>query len=416
MLTKYQKKIYYSAGKRAGLFLKMRLGKTYLTYALLKKHKAKKILIVAPSSAFISWSEVLRRENVISLYKNKNKKKGISYLLQGEGFYLLNKEGFVRFPILPSIRWDAIVLDESTFIKSPQSKVTKYFLKNFNEVPIKYILTGTPSPESELDYVCQLKFLDDTFPDYWKFRNVFCYNPFLYEYRPTKKGTEILNQYLEKYCFFKTRKAVKYGDIKKRKIINIKYSKEMKERLKKLKDKFKVGEKELKYIIEVFSEMKKTASGYDEDWNLIDKKKLNSLKKLLNKTQGKSIIFVDYKKDTEVLSKELNCKFISGAVKVSEREERIQDFKLNKNKNLIYLTSTGRGGMGLNFSEAKNIIYYSQNPSYEIRMQSEDRACKENKTINIYDLCTPFDKRIYRLRKRKMKKSEFYFKFFEEEV
>ncbi len=411
MLNKYQKRVFYRAGKRAGLFYKMRLGKTYITYALLKKYKAERILIIAPSSAFAGWKEVIK-EKIICLYKKEKTD------FRNKGFYLINKEGLndrqYRGFIDQKNLFDAVILDESTFIKSPKSGVSKIVLSRFTYPEIKYVLTGTPSPESSLDFVNQLKFLDNTFPDYWVFRNKFCYNPFLYEFIPTAKGRELLNQYLDKYCFFKNRKAVNFGDVKKRKVIKINYSKKIKKRLNEIADKFISGKKELKYVIQVFSEMKKTASGYDEDFNLICNKKLNSLKKLIDNLKGKTIIFCDYKKDCEVISSVLNCEYISGKIDISKREDIIERFKnISYMNNLVYLQSTGRGGMGLNFSEAKNIIYYSQNPSYEIRRQSEDRAVKENKTVYIYDICTSFDKRIYNLRKRKLKQSEFYFKFFQ---
>ncbi|MEM1913689.1 MAG: SNF2-related protein [Thermofilaceae archaeon] len=101
------------------------LGKTLIAASFIKEVNPKKVLIVAPKSAFPTWQKELDR---LEIPKDK--------------FILTNYEKISRNPIDFPI--DMLVLDEAHRIKNISAKVTRNILK-FSSVDIpKVLLSGTP--------------------------------------------------------------------------------------------------------------------------------------------------------------------------------------------------------------------------------------------------------------------------------
>jgi len=67
------------------------------------------------------------------------------------------------------------VLDESSKIKNIKSQVTKFCLKIAPLFPYRLVMSGTPAPNSELEYWAQLKFLDPGIvpASFYAFRNTY---------------------------------------------------------------------------------------------------------------------------------------------------------------------------------------------------------------------------------------------------
>jgi len=66
--------------------------------------------------------------------------------------------------VVREVQWGAIVLDESHRIKSPGSKVSKWFAKFYETHPDakRICLTGTPTPQDPRDWYGQFRFMDPT--------------------------------------------------------------------------------------------------------------------------------------------------------------------------------------------------------------------------------------------------------------
>lgn len=91
---------------------------------------------------------------------------------------LINYEAVWRDPLkkfLYSMNYDAIILDESHKIKTPSSKVNKCISTLGRRSKCRYILSGTPTPETPIDIYGQYKFLDPTIfgTNFYKFRQRF---------------------------------------------------------------------------------------------------------------------------------------------------------------------------------------------------------------------------------------------------
>ena len=94
--------------------------------------------------------EVAKYSNDTTKYTNKNK---------SNGYIPINKQ-----------KWDVVILDEGTKIRNPETDITQAIInkkESFLPVsPYKMILTGTPAPETTIDYYNLMEFLFGSFVGY----------------------------------------------------------------------------------------------------------------------------------------------------------------------------------------------------------------------------------------------------------
>lgn len=199
------------------LFWDMRLGKSIVTIRIIDEWRQQspiiaknrpdiaenwpipyRILILCPKTVIVSWRNELELEkktffilsatnkdlhsNLLSLaspdnpiycvanyevtkYNNDSSKSKVSS--NGSTSYIpINKQ-----------KWDVVVLDESTKVRNPKTATTEAVIDSrYSSLPAskyKICLTGTPAPETTIDYFNQFKFLFGTFigyQNYYKFR------------------------------------------------------------------------------------------------------------------------------------------------------------------------------------------------------------------------------------------------------
>ena len=202
--------------RNPALFMDMRLGKTVVAIrrALLAPPRDRalglKCLVAAPNSALPGWRHELELEGVTSVAQLTGPRPvRLKLLRQWEhNWYLFNKEGHLALPEVNKYPWDWVILDESWFIANPQARVTKFFLSM--PPSRRMVLTGTPNPESDLQFFCQFKFLNGTVfgsDNYWAFRAKYFKPSFTgYTWEPTPEGKERIQHLVETRSFSLTRK------------------------------------------------------------------------------------------------------------------------------------------------------------------------------------------------------------------
>lgn len=91
--------------------------------------------------------------------------------------FLINPESFkLVLDELMDQDWDAVVVDESSMLKSPRSQITKKMQLFGGRVSRRYIMTATPRPNSSLDFWGQMAFLDQCLGgNYYAFRDRYYY-------------------------------------------------------------------------------------------------------------------------------------------------------------------------------------------------------------------------------------------------
>jgi len=387
-LRKYQVQMldYCMNVQHPALFVQMRLGKTIVTIRSLKLRGAEKVLIVAPYSALYSWRDELELENISNIREIFGKREErLSCIEHVEpGFYLLNKEGHRSVPEVADIHWDAVVLDESYFIHAPKSAAAEFYIENFRDAEYRYILTGTPAPETELNYYNQVKFLSHRYwkeSNYWKFRhNNFAMINFDAVLKPS--GSKYIMRNLARRCFYLSRSDVNLGGEKV-------YEKRFVQMTGKVRAIYERVEKE--FILEYLGLKQETIyaptkyiwlrrlCGGFADQEFISYAKMKELKSLIDIELKKEPTIIlckhvnEVQKVSKYLSKYYKVGMIYGAVdKKKERPRIIREFQEGKLDHIVAQPETIKHGINLSRSDV--VIFYTSPDGGETRTQVEDRV------------------------------------------
>lgn len=386
---------YCLSVQHPALFMEMRLGKTLVTIRALKYFAARRILIVSPYSAFFSWENELLQEGEsrpVELGGSKEKRRETLSLgwETGEKWFIINKEGHMVLPEIAAYPWDSVILDESTCIKNQGNKITGFFTSNFRSVDHRFILTGTPATESDLDYFFQLEFLDPKIFDeeYWVFRRK--YFGFLdYKLAISPQGSKFIPQQLAKHCFFQTRRDCKLGGLKiyERRLVHFTHT--AREAYEKISAEFLLeyqGQIKDSTIFSVtkYIWMRRLCGGMIGDEFVFDGK----LNELLYLIQGELkdqqiVIWCHFTSEIKLVSERLEqegfrCGVIYGNVAQGERRIIAQAFQERQFQLLVAQPECFK--YGANLSCASTMIYYSSPEGLETRLQSEDRTIDVIKT------------------------------------
>lgn len=386
------------------LFLDMRLGKTVITVRrVLGYSDCQKVLIVCPYSAFASWEEELYEssQNYAELVGTRQERLSILKQFTGKWF-LINKEGFLALPEIATYPWDCIILDESTFIKSPSSKITRFFTTNFRAVKYKWILTGTPNPESDLDYFCQFLFLDGGYTfqtsNYYRFRFKW-FRVLEHEWYLTPRGSKFIAERLKNRAFFMTRKEVRGIKEKTRITRKIPLPSTIRKKYDRLEKEFLIDLPDGNltstiWATEKYIWLRALSSGFLPDGSKIWDGKFDELFYLLaGELKGQRVIIWASRIQELLLLEEMisvlgSCALIYGNVPPQKR--KMEEDAFRKGRHRYFLAQPECYKFGANLSEADAMIYFSNSPAYLTRAQSEDRIINLNKNVPslIIDLIT----------------------------
>lgn len=417
ILREYQKTardFLLSTGFGGCLFMEMRLGKTLTAIRALKrilwKKKDAKILIVGPNSTHKGWIEDLADEGFTPVHIFGSAAQKEKKLATPANFYLINKEGYqkgkrvedkktkkmiTKWEPLDGIitDWDAVVLDESHFIKNPQAGVSKFFLKNFNNVPFKICLTGTPFENNELDFVQQYLFiLGDNAPfDYWKFRAVFT-RKVGFNFYLNQNGRKQLDTMASVLAYSLRRKDVNMDKEKIFEVRTVEMPPAARKVYRQVEEEFVLEYKNerriTKFIVEQFSIMRRICGGFiprkDEDGNklppdLVHQAKVKELFTILDENfrDEPVVIFAQYHAELDLIEEHLTkkgfkCGKIDGRVPKGKPRWRIENkFKKGKFDKLIVQPHAVKEGVDLSVADVS--IYYSLPAGYIVWKQTQDR-------------------------------------------
>jgi len=194
---------------RFGIWADMGLGKT-ATMLQHCKNQPMKTLVVCPiniiESAWIDDNEKFGfGHHIVSLWA-KSKRRKIQVIEESWDIGCVNYETFMRYyKEYAAAGVERVIFDESSKIKSYESKVTKNALKFVWMTGIKqcYLLSGTPAPNGEIEYFPQIRCISqNTFPDsFWVFRATYFY-PTGYEGHVWKMKKDMMP------CFMRRMKKV----------------------------------------------------------------------------------------------------------------------------------------------------------------------------------------------------------------
>ena len=414
----------------AALFADMGTGKSFMLInnvaMLYDKGKLNGFLIVAPKGVYRNWYDteipkhlpdhVVYRMAIWSPNPRKAEQKAMDDLFtvtEDLKILVMNIEAFStakgtayakRFLLVHNAM---MAIDESTTIKTPGSARSKNTEKVGRGARYRRILTGSPVTKSPMDLYQQCAFLSDDCLD------VSSYYVFQARYAVT------VERQLNTHSF---KQIVGYRrlDELKEKLDRFAY-RVKKEECLDLPDKLYIKREvdltpeQLKY----YNEMKAFAMAQIDgglvstvnaltqlmrlhqivcghvkldDGTVIElpNKRMDELLSVVEETDGKLIIWANYRHDIEAiklaLSKEYGMNSVGmyyGDTEMDERKRVLEEFQNPDSEMRFFVGNPSTGGYGLTLTAANTMVYYSNSFDLEKRLQSEDRAHRIGQTKNV---------------------------------
>lgn len=429
----HQDKAFAYAKRRSRIFLamEMRLGKSAVTIRWAKARGLTKVLVIAPLTTINpGWVEELQNEGIpdrrIHILSEIAKGDRLAVLRALPGWHLVNYEYVLKHPevleILGDSEHSAIVLDESTRIRSPKAQITKVLLRQ-TKVQHRAELSGLPNPESVLNWFNQIVFMKGDMlgtDNYWKFRSQNFYLPrwSQWDWRAKKGAMERIKNEVHNNVFIMTAKMAGMGNkhIYEKRMVEMNRL-QRKAQLSIVRD-FEYDGDETKWAPVQQTWLARLAGGFTPDGKeLMSDAKLKLLLEILKQEMpGKQlVVWARFRSEIRTIKKFLNSKKIKtemmmGGTDRVERAQRIKRFQSGKTRVLVIQERLGM--FGLNLAVADADVYYSNMWDNEVRSQCEKRIehlTKKRPLLHI-DLMTreSVDEEVVpRLRQKKLTARQF---------
>lgn len=392
---------------RALLSAEMGTGKTQVGVNFIDIMDAVPALIVCPLSVIPAWeSEVeacCERPFVTITGSPKGRAAKLADAILDRKIAIINYDGILSTAKLFS-HWDkfkTVILDESSYIKSPRAQRTKLILKLFKDAAYKICMSGTPITQSPVDIFTQYNFLDPKFlgfGNFYAFRNTYCRMGGYGNYQVIGyNNLHILKRDINRRCI-----VIKKEDIVEHempdKLYHVRYvemSSELKAQYTSMKDdlvlELSTGEElTAPLVLTKILRLQQILSG-----GFLPKEKNEKLKILEEVSDeilscGHSVvIWTRFVSSYTLLSaifrdKGHSISLISGDTK--DRGAEIEKFQSGENK--IMICQVDAGGFGITLTRAHHAIYWENVFSLEKRRQSEDRIHRigQKETCHYIDL------------------------------
>lgn len=127
-------------------------------------------------------------------------------------------------------------------------------------------------------------------------------------------------------------------------------------------------------------------------------KRIEELLSIVEESDGKMIIWANYRHDIEAIKLALAKEYGMNAVGTyygdtddDERKRVLEEFQKPDSEMRFFVGNPRTGGYGLTLTAASIVVYYSNSFDLEVRLQSEDRAHRIGQTKNVtyIDLICP---------------------------
>jgi len=392
---------YAQARDRIALFMEMRLGKSPV--AIRWAAEDRRVLLVAPLSTLLgklNWHGELVREGITPtmlpdikradrerMLRTSRIQHGVLRRRWATGWFGINYEALRTQPEILEAPWDAIVIDESTRIRSPRAQVTKLLLARASHIPRRAILSGLPNPESPLDYFCQFKFLDGEFLGYdnfWAFKQGQFVQTFpQWNWQPKRGVRQKIKEAVHSRAFVLTRKQAGVGSEKLREQRSVALNPAQKRAIKEIKRDYAIDGTETKWAPVAHLWQQRLAGGFHPiTQELLNDAKIRLAEELvMDEFRRQSLVMwfrfnheIDYfYKWMRKRNRKLKVERVHGNVKDSKLVRGPVQDRFQDGTTRLVLLQIKLGKFGWNLSKASTAIYYSNSYEFEDRSQSEDR-------------------------------------------
>ena len=409
-------------------FMEMGTGKSKVLLdnaaILYDKGEINALLLIAPKGVYKNWfdSEIPTHlvdhiDKKMVLWKSSDKSikqiKKLNTLFEPGSdlrILIMNVESFssgngseFAYKFLSAHPKSMVAIDEATTIKTPTSNRTKNILKLSNHCKYRRILTGSPVTKSPLDLYSQCAFLDPWLLDHQSFYT------FKSRYSICKKievngrrieivvGYRNLPELSDKVKTFSQR-VLKEDclDLPEKTFVKhyVELTKEQKkvyEQMKKEAIAFLDGK--MQSTATVMTQLMRlhqiTCGHFTADDGTIKDlpcSRLGELMDILEKIEGKTIIWSHYTHDVKRIIAEIKKVYgedsvvdYYGATDTDSRSANIKKFQTD-DRCRFFVGTTHTGGYGITLTAGSNMVYFSNGYDLEKRQQSEARIDRIGQT------------------------------------
>lgn len=380
------------------------------------------LLVLAPNSVHVNWSadeipihmpdEVRERSRILTWYTAKSRNKGtareMSALLAHDGLAVLVMSynafctdlGAKAAKKLLQDRRCMYVIDESTRIKSPGTKVGRRVIASSSYAAYRRALTGTPVDNSPFDVYAQCKFVR---PDLWASLGLRTFDLFkkrfgLFERRTNfaqGRQYDALVRYLDLDDLHTIVDSVGSRLLKADVLdlppktyekrwfdLDAAQCKAYKDLDKEMRTWLESGEEVTADLAIVrMTRMQQIACGYvgtDEE-GLVDfgrNGRLATLLEIVEDISGSAIIWAKYDRDIDLIMSALGTEravSFDGRTDDEGRALAKRRFQAEGSAQ-FFVAKASAAGEGLTLHRAKTVVYYNNTFKLRERLQSEDRA------------------------------------------
>ena len=395
---------------RYAFFYDTRTGKTPLSLAIMYDdivaNPTHKWLVVCPliliENAWIpDAAEFIPEIKVVSCHAATPAKR-LERINSEASIYVTNTESFVKYrEHFDKLHLAGCIIDESSDMKSPKSKVSKELVDFAQTLKRFYLLSGTPAPNGEQEYYMQLRAVDyyGIQQSYSQFKEHYfvnmSYNP-QYEklaLRPDKKDE--LFSLIRKYALYVDKEDVLTTPGRTFHEVEFEMPAELKKHYNKLKNELymEIGDGlriTAPSAAAKLNKLNQVTSGFIIDTQAVKENKFyNDDKTELYQLSGyrfaklidllgqigdeQVLIWANYKAEFRIIQQALgdSCRCVYGETTLAEKNEAIKLFKEGKIQYLI--ANPASADKGLTLTNAHISIYFSLNWSYELFKQSMER-------------------------------------------
>lgn len=395
---------------RYAFFYDTRTGKTPLSLSIMYDdivtNPTHKWLVVCPliliENAWIpDAAEFIPEIKVVSCHAATPAKR-LERIHSEANIYVTNTESFVKYrEHFDKLHLAGCIIDESSDMKSPKSKVSKELVDFAQTLKRFYLLSGTPAPNGEQEYYMQLRAVDyyGIQQSYSQFKEHYfvnmSYNP-QYEklaLRPDKKDE--LFSLIRKYALYVDKEDVLTTPGRTFHEVEFEMPAELKKHYNKLKNELymEVGDGlriTAPSAAAKLNKLNQVTSGFIIDTQAVKENKFyNEDRTELYQLSGyrfaklidllgqigdeQVLIWANYKAEFRIIQQALgdSCRCVYGETTLAEKNEAIKLFKEGKIQYLI--ANPASADKGLTLTNAHISIYFSLNWSYELFKQSMER-------------------------------------------
>jgi len=415
-----------------GYFMEMGTGKSKVLLdnmgMLFQAGRINFALILAPKGVYRNWvtKEIPEHmsddvpHRVIRWVASPNKKqqaemKSVKEPFAGLTIFVMNVESYSTRKGQVAGEWMAralgpygmIAIDESTTIKNQKAKRTKSLLKIASQFKYRRLLTGSPITKSPLDIYAQTEFLRPGLmghESFYSFQGRYAVvqrrtmGSHAFQQIVGYKNLDELSERIDSFSFRVLKKdCLDLPD----KIYTARYVTLTDEQYKMYSDLqqqamllFDDGEiVSAPAVITQMLRIQQVMSGHlktdDGEMKYFASRRMDALQEIIEKYDGKAIIWSRFRYDIIKITEMLNKKFGEGCAAAyygdtsdDDRNDIVTRFQKDKTLR-FFVGNPSTAGYGLTLTEANLVVYYANDFNLETRMQSEDRAHRIGQKNNV---------------------------------